>query len=86
MVAELIVGLATRLAVLADAGHVLGDVAAIVLALIATSFATKSATSDKTFGYYGSEILASTLNALGMLGMSMFITFEAYKRFSESQC
>jgi len=83
MVAEVIVGLVTHsLAVLADAGHVLGDVAAIVLALIATSFATKTATSDKTFGYYRSEILASTLNALGMIGMSVFITFEAYKRFS----
>ena len=82
MVAEFIAGLWTHsLAILADAGHMLGDVAAVTLALIASSFATKSATAEKTFGYYRSEILASTLNALCMLGMSGYILFEAYHRF-----
>jgi cobalt-zinc-cadmium efflux system protein len=85
MIAELIVGFSTHsLAVLADAGHMLGDVAAIALALIASFFATKSATSEKTFGYYRTEILASTINAMGMLGMSGFIMYEAIRRFSNS--
>lgn len=83
MVAELVVGFTTRsLAVLADAGHMLGDVAAVLLALIASSFATKAPTPEKTFGYYRSEILASTWNALGMIAMSGFILMEAYKRLS----
>ncbi len=82
MVAEFVAGLWTHsLAILADAGHMLGDVAAVALALIASIFATKSATAEKTFGYYRSEILASTLNALGMLGMSGYILVEAYQRF-----
>ena len=85
MIAEIVVGFATHsLAVLADAAHMLGDVAAIGLALIASYFATKSATSEKTFGYYRTEILASTLNAMCMLGMSVFIFYEAYRRFSNS--
>lgn len=83
MIAEVITGFATNsLAILADAGHMLGDVAAIGLALIANIFATKSATSEKTYGYYRTEILASTFNALCMLGMSGFIFYEAYKRLS----
>ncbi len=82
MLAEFVAGLWTHsLAILADAGHMLGDVAAVALALIASIFATKSATAEKTFGYYRSEILASTLNALCMLGMSGYILFEAYQRF-----
>lgn len=82
MIAELVVGLWSQsLAILADAGHMLGDVAAIVLALIANIFATKTATPKKTYGYYRSEILASTLNSLCMLGMSVYILIEAYSRF-----
>ena len=85
MIAELIFGLWTHsLAILADAGHMLGDVAAILLALIANFFATKSATSEKTYGYYRAEILASTFNALCMLGMSAFILHEAYQRFFQT--
>ncbi len=86
MIVELIAGLYTHsLAVLADAGHMLGDVAAIVLALIANIFATRSATSEKTYGYYRAEILASTFNALCMLGMSGFILHEAYQRFFHAE-
>lgn len=82
MIAEIVVGLWSQsLAILADAGHMLGDVAAILLALIANIFATKTATPEKTYGYYRSEILASTLNSLCMLGMSIYILCEAYSRF-----
>ncbi|HEY9734547.1 MAG TPA: cation diffusion facilitator family transporter [Drouetiella sp.] len=84
MLLEFAFGLATRsLAVLADAGHMLGDVAAISIALIASSFATKAATSEKTYGYYRAEILASSFNTLCMLGMCGFILYEAYRRLSE---
>lgn len=84
MMVEFIFGFMTRsLAVLADAGHMLGDVAAISIALIASSFATKAATSQKTYGYYRAEILASSFNTLCMLGMCGFILFEAYHRLSQ---
>ncbi len=87
MVAELVAGFMTNsLAVLADAGHMLGDVAAVILALIASIFASKQATTEKTYGYYRAEIITSTFNALCMLGMSGFILFEAYARlFSQAK-
>ena len=51
MVAEFFGGLWTgSLALLADSGHMLADVAALLLALIALWFAARPATSQKTFG------------------------------------
>ncbi len=48
MIVELIAGLAFHsLALLADAGHMLADVAALILALLASWFATKPATTEK---------------------------------------
>src|SRR5262245_2416827 len=58
MVAELFGGLWTgSLALLADAGHMLADVVALILALMALWFGARPATSQKTFGYYRLEIL-----------------------------
>ncbi|HEY9684133.1 MAG TPA: cation diffusion facilitator family transporter [Oculatellaceae cyanobacterium] len=70
------------LALLADAGHMLGDVAGILLALLAIWFSSKPATPGKTYGYYRSEILASFCNSLALVGISLFIMYEAYQRFS----
>jgi cobalt-zinc-cadmium efflux system protein len=86
MIVEFVVGLMTNsLAILADAGHMLGDVAAIALALIASWFATRPVTEGKTYGYYRSEILASTINGLAMLFISGYILFEAYGRFTHPE-
>jgi cobalt-zinc-cadmium efflux system protein len=81
MIVEVVMGLSTgSLALLADAGHMLADVAAIVLALVAIWFASKPATADKTYGYYRSEILAGFCNSLALVGISIFIMGEAYQR------
>jgi cobalt-zinc-cadmium efflux system protein len=86
MLVELIVGFMTKsLAILADAGHMLGDVGAIALALIASWFAARPATEGKTYGYYRSEILASTINAVALLVISGYILLEAYSRFTHPQ-
>src|SRR5262249_30436320 len=66
------------LALLADAGHMLSDVGALILALVAYWFSAKPATPDKTFGYYRSEILAGFFNSLLLVGISIYIIFEAY--------
>ncbi|HEY9713085.1 MAG TPA: cation transporter, partial [Chroococcales cyanobacterium] len=56
MLIEVITGLCTgSLAMLADAGHMLSDVGAIVLGLVAIWFSNKPATPGKTYGYYRSE-------------------------------
>ncbi|MGI8993588.1 MAG: cation diffusion facilitator family transporter [Nocardioidaceae bacterium] len=82
MVAEVIGGLvAGSLALLADAGHMLTDAAAVGLALLATAFASRPATPERTFGYQRSEILAAVVNALALFGVAAYVLVEAVKRF-----
>jgi cobalt-zinc-cadmium efflux system protein len=84
MLAEAVGGWVTgSLALLADAGHMLADVAALALALIAMWFASRPATPSKTFGYYRLEILAALINGVALVLISFLIFFEAYQRWSE---
>ena len=69
------------LALLADAGHMLTDVAGVGLALLAIRFATRPATPERTFGYYRFEILAALTNAVVLILISLYILYEAYRRF-----
>ena len=83
MVAEAAGGWWTgSLALLADAGHMLTDVAALALALIAAWFGARPATSSKTFGYYRLEILAALVNGVALIVISLLIFYEAYQRWS----
>jgi cobalt-zinc-cadmium efflux system protein len=57
------------LALLADAGHVVTDAAAVGVALSASYVATLAATSRRTFGFHRAEILAALANAVVLLGV-----------------
>lgn len=82
LAAEVAGGLLTHsLALLADAGHMLTDVAGLGLAILAIRFAQRPATPRRTFGYYRAEILAALANGVILIGISIYILFEAYKRF-----
>ena len=82
MLAEVIGGLWTNsLALLADAGHMLTDVGGLALALLAIKFAERPATPERTYGYYRVEILAAMTNAIVLIGISLYILYEAYERF-----
>lgn len=82
MFAEVIGGLVTNsLALLADAGHMLTDVGGLGLALLAIWFAERPPTPERTYGYYRVEILAALTNAVVLIGISIFILYEAYERF-----
>ena len=82
MVAEVIGGLLTNsLALLADAGHMLTDVAGLALALMAIKFAERPATPERTYGFHRVEILAAVVNAVVLIGISLYIVYEAYQRF-----
>ncbi len=82
LIAEVIGGLLTHsLALLADAGHMLTDVAGLGLALFAIKFAERPATPERTYGFYRVEILAAVVNAVVLLGISLFVLYEAYERF-----
>lgn len=83
MVAEAIGGWWTgSLALLADAGHMLTDVAALALALLAAWFGTRPANSRKTFGYYRLEIIAALVNGVTLILISLLILYEAYGRWA----
>lgn len=80
---EVVVGfLANSLALLADAGHMLTDVAGLSLALFAIHIASRPADDERTYGSYRFEILAAVVNALILFAIAAFILFEAWGRFS----
>lgn len=82
LAAEVVGGLLTHsLALLADAGHMLTDVAGLGLALFAIRFAERAATPERTYGYYRFEILAALTNAVVLIGISLYILYEAWQRF-----
>jgi cobalt-zinc-cadmium efflux system protein len=82
MIAEAVGGwLTNSLALVADAGHMLTDVAAIGLTLAAIWFASRPATAKKTFGYYRLEILAAFVNGIALVLLSICVIYEAVVRW-----
>ncbi len=82
MVAEVVGGiLANSLALLADAGHMFTDVAALALSLVAMRLAQRPPSPTKTYGYVRLEILAALINGAALLFISFFILKEAWERF-----
>lgn len=84
-VVELVGGLLTNsLALIADAGHMLSDVGALGLSLVALLYTQKPHTAKKTYGYHRLEILAALINGLVLWGMAGYILFDAYGRFYDA--
>jgi cobalt-zinc-cadmium efflux system protein len=82
MLAEAVGGwLSNSLALIADAGHMLTDVAALSLTLFAFWFASRPATSRKTYGYYRLEILAAFINGVVLVVLSIWVIYEAFLRW-----
>jgi cobalt-zinc-cadmium efflux system protein len=81
LVAELVGGLLSNsIALLADAGHMLTDVAALGLALFVAWFSRQPETPERTFGYLRAEILAAFVNGATLLLISAWILWEAVTR------
>jgi cobalt-zinc-cadmium efflux system protein len=70
-------------ALLADAGHVLSDVGAIALGLLAAAMAARPATGRRTFGLQRSEILAALVNGLLLVAVAVVVFVEAIGRLSD---
>jgi len=82
MLAEAVGGwLTNSLALIADAGHMLTDVAALSLTLGAIWFGSRPATAKKTFGYYRLEILAAFVNGIALILLSIWVIYEAVRRW-----
>jgi cobalt-zinc-cadmium efflux system protein len=71
------------LALLADAGHVLSDLAAIALALFAARIAIRSGGPRRTFGYQRSEVIAALINGLTLVAIAIVIVVGAIDRLSD---
>ncbi|MFH1470999.1 MAG: cation diffusion facilitator family transporter [Candidatus Micrarchaeota archaeon] len=69
------------LALLSDAGHVLIDLVALLIAYFSLAISQRSANKKFTFGYYRVEILAAVTNGLILVFVTFFIFYEAYNRF-----
>jgi cobalt-zinc-cadmium efflux system protein len=81
LVAEVVGGiLSNSLALLADAGHMLTDVAALALSLFVSWFSMRPETPRRTYGYVRLEILAAFVNGAALLVISAFIAWEAVAR------
>ena len=81
--AQIVFGIAARsLGLLADAGHNLTDVAALVISLIAVRLARRPPTPSRSFGMHRSTILAAQANAGTILAITALIVFEAVRRFT----
>jgi cobalt-zinc-cadmium efflux system protein len=86
LVAEVVGGLVSNsLALLADAGHMLTDVAALALSLFVAWFSRQSYEPRRTFGYLRWEILAAFLNGATLLLLSVWIAVEAVLRLREPE-
>jgi cobalt-zinc-cadmium efflux system protein len=81
---ELVGGLLTgSLALLADAGHMAGDVFALALALFAGWLAARPATLQRSFGYHRAEILAALANGIALVAIALWIFLEAVQRLTD---
>lgn len=79
--AEIVGGILTgSLALLADAGHMLGDSAALALALGAAWLASRPATPERSFGFRRAEILAALANGLALVVIAIWVSVEAIRR------
>jgi len=86
LVAEVVGGLVfNSLALLSDAAHMMTDVMALVIALMAIRLGAKPADEKRTFGYRRFEILAAAFNAVLLFGVAIYVLLEAIRRFSEPQ-
>ena len=81
MAAEVVVGiLASSLALLSDAAHMLTDAAAIALSLVAVRLAARPARGVMTYGLGRTEVLSAQINGITLLVLGLLILYEAIRR------
>lgn len=84
MVAEVVGGfISNSLALLADAGHMATDVAALGISLWAMRLAERPPRGRHSYGYQRAEILAALLNGAILVAITFYILYEAYRRVRE---
>lgn len=78
--------LTSSLSMLSDSFHMLSDVIALVVALVAVRFAEKTHSTNKnTFGWIRAEVMGALVNAVFLTALCFTIVLEAVERFTEPQ-
>jgi cobalt-zinc-cadmium efflux system protein len=84
LVAAVVGGILTSsLALLAEGGHLLSDVGAIAIGLVAARLAGRAPTPERTFGYQRTEILGALANGVALVVVSLLIVIGAISRLSD---
>ena len=84
LVVEIVGGVLTNsLALLADAGHMVSDVLAVSMALIALWVASRPASAQQSFGYQRAEVLAAAANGGVLLLVAAYVFWQAARRFAD---
>jgi cobalt-zinc-cadmium efflux system protein len=76
---------ANSLALISDAGHVLIDLLALLLAYFAMRLSKRASTKEFTYGFYRAEILAAIANGIILIFLTVFIFYQSYLRFQHPQ-
>ncbi|ORB85241.1 cation transporter [Mycobacterium kansasii] len=77
--------LINSIALLADAGHMLTDVVAVFMGLTAVVLARRGSSSpDRTYGWHRAEVFTAVANAVLLIGVALFILYEAVDRLREA--
>lgn len=84
--AQIVGGIVSNsLALISDAVHNLGDTSSLFIAWLANKYGKKKSDRKRTFGYQRVEILSALLNAIILVGSSLYLIIEAIRRFTEPQ-
>lgn len=84
LLVEIVGGLLSNsLALISDAGHMLMDAAAIMLSLFAVQLSMKPPSPGNTFSFVRIEIIAAFINGITLVGLALFIFYEALQRINE---
>jgi cobalt-zinc-cadmium efflux system protein len=77
--------LINSMALLADAGHMLTDVVAVFMGLAAVTLARRGSSSpERTYGWHRAEVFTAVANAALLIGVAVFILYEAIERLREA--
>ena len=86
VVAQIAFGIVAKsLGLIADAGHNLTDVAAILASLVAVRWARRRPTGQRSFGYHRATILAALGNAASILVVTVWIVYEGISRLANPE-
>ena len=73
------------LALLSDAAHMMSDVLSLLISWLAIYLSTRPATASRTYGYHRAEVFAAFLNGVSLIGISGWIFYEAYRRYTSPE-